>query len=554
MVATLLELDLTVPLLEAPPQDPVGAFMARRRPLVRDVVEGLRLAAYDPDVAGLVAHIGGHGPTLAQIQEIRTAVRHFAGTGKPTVAWSETFGEFGPGTLPYYLATAFDQIWVQPSGDVGLTGVLAEAVFVKDALAKLGVVPEMSRRHEYKSAADTFLATQMSDAHKEAAGRLATSAMEQVVEGIAETRRLSPEAIRELVDRAPLSAVDAKESGLVDRLGYRDEVYAQVRARLGEVRPRFVHRYRRAKQLGPRQAIGRVSSRGPAVAVVHGTGDIHLGRSTRRGLGSTSIGSDTIGAALRAAAADHDVRAVVLRVDSPGGSYVASDAVRREVVRVRESGKPVVVSMGTVAASGGYFVSMAADTIVAQPGTLTGSIGVFGGKAVIRDLLDRIGISRDGVAEGRNAWMFSAYHRFSTDEWRRLEDWLDHVYDDFTGKVAGDRGLSRDHVESAARGRVWTGADAQARGLVDELGGFERALDIACSRVGLSREEATLRVTPRVSMVERLRGPESSEDLTATSAGILGIDTAQGPAQLLSAALGLPRVGVLTAPVLWELH
>ncbi|GAA2757974.1 signal peptide peptidase SppA [Actinopolymorpha rutila] len=563
MTPTVLELDLTVPLLEAPPQDPIGAVLHRRRPLLRDLVEGLRLAAFDPSVTGLVAHVGGQGPTFAQVQELRAAVRVFADAGKPTVAWSETFGEFGPGTLPYYLASAFDQVWLQPSGDVGLTGILAEAVFVKDALTKLGVVPELSRRHEYKNAADTFLATQMSDAHREAAGRLAASAMEQVVEGVSTRRKLTSDQVRELVDRSPLSAKDALAAGLVDRLGYRDEVYSDLRKRLGEVAFRYVQRYRQARQLEPRQALARLQ-RSPGVAVVYGTGPIHLGRSSRRGLSSTSIGSDTAAGALRAAAADPKVRAVVVRVDSPGGSYVASDAVRREVVRVREAGKPVVVSMGTVAASGGYFVSMAADSIVAQPGTLTGSIGVFGGKAVVRDLLDRVGVARDGVAEGRNAAMFSAYHRFTADEWRRLEDWLDQVYEDFTAKVAADRGLSRDHVEKAARGRVWTGADARERGLVDEFGGFERAVEIACARVGIGREEATLRFPARVGVVERLRGPESSERAAAASGGLsaglgagLGLPATSGPARMLAeltSALGLGHAGVLTAPVLWELH
>lgn len=567
MTATLLELDLTVPLLETPPQDPLGSALARRRPVLRDVIEGLRIAASDPDVAGLVAHIGGHGPSLAHIQELRTAVRRFAATGKPAVAWAESFGELGSGTLPYYLASAFDEIWLQPSGDVGLTGVVAEAVFVKDALAKLGVHAQLSRRYEYKNAADMFLVNQMTDAHREAAGRLAASAMEHIVTGIAEGRRLAPERVRALVDEAPLSARDAKDAGLVDRLAYRAEVYEHLRRRLGEVRLRFVHRYRRAKLLEPRRALARLVQR-PVVAVVHGVGPIHLGRSSRRGL-STSLGTDTLGAALRSAAKDRQVRAVVLRVDSGGGSYVASDAIRDEVRRVRDVGKPLVVSMGSVAASGGYFISMAADAILAQPGTLTGSIGVLGGKAVIRDLLDRLGITRDGVAEGRHAWMFSAYRAFTDEEWQRLERWLDQVYDDFTSKVAADRGLAPEQVESVARGRVWTGADAQARGLVDELGGLERALEVACARAGVDRDEVEIRTLPHVSIAERLRGPESSDDVSAAAASgplsslqswlasgsPVGLAPgARGQVDVLTDLLGVPRLGVLTAPVLWELR
>jgi protease-4 len=565
MTVTLLELDLTAPLLETPPHDLLGSALARRRPVLHDVVEGLRIAESDPDVAGLVAHIGGRAPSLAQIQELRTAVRRFAATGKVTVAWAETFGELGPGTLPYYLASAFDEVWLQPSGDLALTGVVAEAVFVKEALDKLGVRPQLSRRHEYKSAADIFLASRMTDAHREAAGRLAASAMEHIVTGIAERRRLAPERVRALIDEAPLSAGDAKDAGLVDRLGYRAEVYEHLRRRLGEVRPRFVHRYYRAKLLEPRRVIARLAHR-PVVAVVHGVGSIHLGRSRRRGL-STSIGSDTLSAALRSAARDRQVRAVVLRVDSGGGSYVASDAIRHEIQRVRDTGKPLVVSMGSVAASGGYFISMAADHILAQPGTLTGSIGVLGGKAVMRDLLDRLGITRDGVAEGRHAWMFSTYRAFTEEEWQRLERWLDQVYDDFTAKVAADRGLTREQVEAVARGRVWSGADAQARGLVDRLGGLAQAVEIACARAGVNREEVEVRILPHLGLAERVRGPESSDDLSASLAtgpmsavssllvSSAGLPRgAHRPIDVLTDLLGVPRLGVLTAPVLWDVR
>ncbi|MBM7787609.1 signal peptide peptidase SppA [Tenggerimyces flavus] len=555
MVTTVLELDLTTPILEAPPSDPLGAALTRRRPLLRDLVEGLYLAAEDDEVAGLVAHIGSSAPALSQTQELRDAVRHFAASGKRTVAWAESFGELGPGTVPYYLATAFDEIWIQPSGDVGLTGVMAQAVFVKDALAKLGVEPQLSRRREYKNAADMFLSSSMTDAHREAAGRLAASAMEQVVAGVASRRSLTEERVRELVDLAPLSAALALEHGLVDRLGYRDEVYSSLRSSLGESRLRFVHRYRRARLMEPRTAFNRFSRR-PAVAVVHGAGDIHLGRGGRRGFGGgTSIGSESLSAAIRSAAQAPDVHAIVLRVDSPGGSYVASDAIRREVIRARGTGKPVIVSMGSAAASGGYFISMASDTIVAQPGTLTGSIGVFGGKAVVRGLLDRVGVAFDSVSEGAQAEMFSSYEKFTPAEWERLEEWLDRVYEDFTAKVADDRGLSRERVEEIARGRVWTGADAHSRGLVDELGGLERALDIACARSGLDRDEVEVRTVPRLGFLERFRTPESSEDLPAAAALSFGPGGGlAGPAAALAAAFGVPPAGVLTAPVLFTLR
>lgn len=555
-MATLLELDLATPLLEAPPQDPLAAVLARRRAQLRDVLEGLQLAASDPSVVGLIAHVGLPGPPLAHVQELRDAVRHFAAAGKPTLAWTESFGELGPGTVPYYLATAFERIWMQPSGDVGLTGLASEAIFVKDALAKLGVLPQLSSRHEYKNAADMFLADRMSDAHREATERLTQSAMEQIVDGIVEGRRLHAENVRDLVDQAPVPAVEAERAGLVDQLGYRDQAYAAIRDQVSrdgqEPRLQFVHRYRRSRSTEPQQLLQRFTRR-PAIGVIHAAGNIHLGRGGRSP-GSGSIGSDSLGALLRAAAKAAEVRAVVLRVNSGGGSYVASDAIRREVLAVREAGKPVVISMGSYAASGGYFISMAADTILAQPATLTGSIGVLGGKAVTRDLFERLGINRDGVAQGEHAQMFSSALEFSDSEWTRLEQWLDAVYADFTAKVASDRGLPQEQVDAAARGRVWTGADARGQGLVDELGGLDRAIDVAASRVGLDRAEVEVRTIPRFGLLERVRPADSSEDLQAAAASTMARVSEHGLVAALTTALGLPAAGVLSAPVLWRLH
>jgi protease-4 len=256
---------------------------------------------------------------------------------------------------------------------------------------------------------------------------------------------------------------------------------------------------------------------------------------------------------------------VVLRIDSPGGSYVASDLIRREVQRLRERGLPVVVSMGSVAASGGYFVAMDADTIVAEPGTLTGSIGVFGGKQVVSGLLDKVGVSFGAVAEGEHALMLSPRQSFSPSERERLETFLDRVYDDFVTKVAAARRMTRDQAHEVARGRVWTGADAKERGLVDELGGYERAVELAAERAGLTTARPPrTRVLPRQSPLERLRPPRSSEDRPAAAAAagpldaaplvrallgrpLLSVDPAAGwgPLAPLAARAGLPTVGPL---------
>lgn len=546
MGRVLLELDLTEPPGDAVPTDPVGLLLARRRPTLRGVVTALADAAGDPHVAGLVAKVGGALP-LARAQELRDAVRRFAATGKPAVAWAETFGEGEPATVPYLLATGFGEVWLQPSGDLGLTGIAAEATFLRGALDKLGLQAQLSQRYEYKNAVDRLTATGFTDAYREAASRLAASALEQVVAGVAEARGLTPQRVRELVDEAPLSAQQALAAGLVDRLGYRDEVYAALAGRTGGAELLFLARYRKGGTVA--RLLPRVGRRRKAVALVSVLGGITRGRSRRGPLSpSGGAGSDTVAAALRAAGRADDIGAVVLRVDSPGGSYVASDVIWREVHRLREQGTPVVASMGDVAASGGYFVAMAADAIVAQPGTITGSIGVFSGKLVTAGLLDKLGIGSDAVVEGRHARMFSPRVGFDEEQWRRLEEWLDRVYDDFVGKVAQARGLTRERAHELARGRVWTGADAHERGLVDELGGLDRAVELAAERVGLTDPE--VRRWPRRTAADLVRTPTSSD-----AAALAGWAPGGGLAAGLAREAGLTPGGAagLAADVAAEL-
>ncbi|HEX6246259.1 MAG TPA: signal peptide peptidase SppA, partial [Nocardioidaceae bacterium] len=514
----LLELDLSRGLLESPPVSPVEALRAMHVPSLRGVVEALRRASADEHVVGLVAHVGAKQPTLAQSEELRAAVAELRAAGKPTVCWAETYGEMVPGNVGYHLASAFDEVWVQPSGDVGLVGVTAQAVFVRDTLDKLGVQTQLGQRHEYKSAADTFLRSSMSEANREMVTRLVESAMETVVRDVAAGRGLSEEDVRAAVEVAPLTPEQAVERRLVDRVGYRDEVYDDLRGRLGEVELKYVERYGKG---GLAQASSAVGRRGkPVVAMVHAAGPIHLGRSSSTPLSGRSVGSDSIGAALRAAASDDAVKAVVLRVDSPGGSYVASDTIRREVLALRRTGRPVVASMANVAASGGYYIAMPADHVVAGAGTLTGSIGVYGGKQVVREMLEKVGVRRESVSEGRHADMFSTDRPFDEEEWARLEQWLDRIYDDFTAKAAEDRGMDVESLRAVARGRVWTGADAHEHGLVDELGGLERAVAVACERAGLVRSEVELRVMPKPKLFERLMPPDSSESPAASGLGL----------------------------------
>src|SRR6516165_9118214 len=558
----ILELDLTEGIAEGPPQDPVSALLTIRRTRLPDLLEGLKRASTDDRVQALVVKVGGSRIGLAKIQELREAVQDFRQSGKLTVAWAETFGDFVRGNLPYYLATGFDRIYLQPSGTLGLTGVAVEQVFLHDALEKLGIDFQSAKRHEYKSAADQLTETGFTGPAREAAARLTESVAEQLTAAIAESRNKTPEQARELLQRGPFLAQQALEEGLVDGLGYRDEVYDQLHKEAGpDATLLYLQRYQRSHALTdlPRRLQKNPHER--FVAMVYAHGAIRHGRSGRGGPGGGGgMGSDTVAAALRAAAGDERARAVVLRVNSPGGSYTASDTIWREVVRARTAGKPVVVSMGDVAASGGYFISMAADAIVAQPGTVTGSIGVFTGKPVLSDLLGRAGVTTDSVAEGAHSEMFKTTRPFTEDEWALVNEWLDRIYADFTGKVAEGRRMTAERVHELARGRVWTGSDALDNGLVDELGGLDRATAIARRRAGLPAG-APLRIYPRVTPFDRLR-PGSGDARAALLPSALSYPAASGamaallaeawgPVWRLATQAGLSPYGPLALPGNW---
>jgi protease IV len=438
---------------------------------------------------------------------------------------------------------------------VGLVGFTAESFFLRDAFDKLGVQIQLGQRHEYKTAADTFLRSSMTEANREMVTRLVESSTETLVRDVAAGRGVSEDEVRSLVAVAPVSSEEALHRGLVDRLGYRDEAYRDVRGRLGEVELKYVERYGK----GALSQAGAVVARHgkPVVALVHAAGPIHLGRSSATPLSGRSIGSDTLAAALRSAGSDDAVKAVVLRIDSPGGSYVASDTIRREVIALRETGKPVIASMANVAASGGYFIAMPADRVLANAGTLTGSIGVLAGKQVIRQTLERVGIHRETVSAGRYADMFSTDRPFDEEEWARLEGWLDRVYDDFTDKAADDRGMPLEDLRAVARGRVWTGADAVRRGLVDELGGLEQAVELAATTAGIARHDVELRVMPKPNLAQRFLPADNSESpAAATALGVSSLLERPGiPAfERLLATAGIAPYGVLSLPAGWHLH
>jgi protease-4 len=540
----VLELDLQSVPPESSSFDPLAMITGGGKPLLlREAVAAIRRAAKDDRIAGLIARVQVPAASPGPVQELREAIVEFSDV-KPSLAWAETY----PGTMSYYLASAFREVWMQPSGTVGLIGFATNALFLRDALAKAGIQAQFIARGEYKSAANMFTQENYTDPHREADGRLIESLHDQVLAAVAASRQIEPADIDALADKAPLLRDDAVTGRLVDRIGFRDEAYARIAELAGaeEVSPDgpdapprlYLSRYARAGTSSSVPSLpGRASK--PTIAVVTLAGPIVSGRGGRSlsPFGTSSAGGDTIAAALREAGADDDVSAVVLRVDSPGGSVTGSETIWREVVRLREAGKPIVASMGAVAASGGYYVSMGADAIVANAGTLTGSIGVVTGKLVARDLKERLGIGSDSVRTNRNADAWSVNAPFTDEQHAHVEAEADLFYTDFVQRVADGRGMTVEAVDAVARGRVWTGADAKEHGLVDELGGLRAAIERAKVLAGFDADaEVKIVGLPGSSLLDVLRPKPSSQPAAASLPDAFGSLVGRSAAALLTQA------------------
>jgi protease-4 len=534
----VLELDLQTVPHETSGFDPFAMIASGGKPLLlREAIAAIHRAAEDSRVAGLIARVQIPAASAGPVQELREAIRAFSDV-KPSLAWAETY----PGTLSYYLASAFREVWMQPSGTVGLVGFATNAMFLRDALDKAGIEAQFIARGEYKSAANLFTQDRYTDAHREADSKLIESLHTQVWKAVAESRHLESAEVDALADKAPLLRDDAVTGRLIDRIGFRDEAYARVAELAGapgispeggdadsdDAPPRlYLSRYARATASRPTPSMPPIPGRKtkPTIAVVTLHGPIVSGRGGPQVLpiGNSSAGGDTIAAALREAAADDAVSAVVLRVDSPGGSVTGSETIWREVNRVRDGGKPVVASMGAVAASGGYYVSMSADAIVANAGTITGSIGVVTGKLVARELKDRLGVGSDSVRTNPNADAWSINQPFTDEQHAHVEAEADLLYTDFVERVAQGRKMTVEAVDAIARGRVWTGADALEHGLVDELGGLRTAIARAKVLAGLEPDADVRLVSfPGSSMFDFLRPKPSSQPAAASLSDAVG--------------------------------
>jgi protease-4 len=490
--SVVLWFDLNRGIVEGPPRRLLPDIGGRREIVLRDAIEALDAASRDDRVKGLAVRIGNRGLSLTHAQELRDAIADFRAAGKFAEVFAESFGGLGNGTVEYSLATAFERIWLQPSGEVGLIGIGIEMPFLGDALDKLDIETRVEQRQEYKSAPEVFTRNGLSEPARRSLQRLVDSWLEGIVRNIAQDRGLEPTAVRRLVDTGPHLAEEAKRRRLVDRLGYWDEFRKAVETRVGE----------NTEWVAPAaylEAAGRPNAAGPRVALIYGVGPIVSGRGRDTPFSPTRrFGADAVAEAIARATEDDSINAILFRVDSPGGSYIASDMVWREIERAREAGKPVVASMGRFAASGGYFVAMAADKVIAAPGTVTGSIGVYGGKLVTQAFWERLGIRWDGVEAGARARMWSQIRDYPAGAETRVSDMLDRIYEDFTTKAAAARGLSAQQLDMVARGRVWSGVDAREKGLVDELGGFAAGVDAVKAALGLKpTEPINLVVLPR---------------------------------------------------------
>ncbi len=501
----ILEIDLEGGFPEIAEDSPL--HLLRRPPVtLRDLVDSIDHAARDPNVAALIARVGNSPNGLARIQEIRDALLRFRESGKPAIAWSMTFGELEPGNASYYLATAFDEIHLQPSGEVAFTGLRAEIPFAGELVNKLGIEVEGDTREEYKSVFYLYTESELPDFQRDAEQQLLDNIFGQLVRSVAVGRDTDEATVREWVARAPLLAPAAFEHGLVDSLRHRDQVYRELRGRF-PVQPEIVGLSTYAKDHLTRPDTG------PVVALITGDGAVLRGRSNRNFItGSRVMGADSIVDAFERAIDDSDVRVIVYRITSPGGSVVASEAIWRMVQRAREAGKPVVVSMGDVAASGGYYIAMGADRIVAQPGTVTGSIGVVLSRFLTEDMWSKLGITWDAVQSGPNADWFSSLSSHSPEQWAQFQERLDFYYDVFVERTAEGRGLSLDEARSAAKGRVWSGEQALELGLVDALGGLDIALDLARDLAEVE-PDAPVRVVPYPrprTLIQRLLGRDAT--------------------------------------------
>ncbi len=460
---------------------------------IGDLIETLDRARNDKRVRGLVVSLDNAGMELAHIQELRTAVKRFRASGKFAYIYTASFADLGSGIGAYYLASSFDKIWMQPIGMVSMTGLSLEMPFAKDALDKIGANPQFLHREEYKSAMESFTNSHMSEPNRQSMQSILDDLSAQILTDIAEDRKITTLKLQAQIDKGLLTGKDALQAGIIDRLDYADVLIRETRMEItgkkdGDKPPIVLAEEYYDAMLGSKERNPNANT-----ALVRIAGEIVPGSDPEPGYAT----GDYIANAIMEAADDESIRVIVARVDSPGGSPSASETIRRSLVYAKSKGKQVIVSMGPVAASGGYWVSVDADHIFAMPSTLTGSIGVIMGKFELSNLWKKVGVNWDSLKWGENARMWSINAPMSESERASLNTAIDDTYASFIERVAEGRKLPSEKVRAIAKGRAWTGTQAKENGLVDKLGGLDAALDYAALQIGLTdRSKLDIRIIP----------------------------------------------------------
>ncbi|MDE0041225.1 MAG: signal peptide peptidase SppA [Candidatus Poribacteria bacterium] len=479
---------------------------------MRDVTRTLRVAKRDPDVAGALIRIGNNDYGVGRLQEIRDAILNFKAMGKRAICYAHNYS-----TGSYIVASACDEIILHPSGEVRLIGLRSESSFYKKTLDKLGIRANLEHIGDYKSASDLFTRERMSDAHREVQNSILDDLYSQVCDSIAADRNLTQTQIKEQIDQGPFTAKRAIESGVVDRLAYRDELESTIEDRVGNTYSLLKAKaYLNTQVFDPDWEVPL-----PKIAIIEAHGTMVTGDSFSDPFtGTHAMGSATIARAIRSVREDSSIKAVVLRIDSGGGLVIAADIIWREMTRLKKA-KPIIVSMGDVAGSGGYYIAVPADVIIAEPGTITGSIGVIGGKYSLKGLYDKIGVHKEIIKRGKHADFYTDYGDYPPEERAIVRQQIAEIYDDFVKKVAEARDMTKEEVDRIARGRIWTGKQALDNGLVDELGGLDLALSVARKKAGLEKREVELVRLPRENWLTRwVAAYNSAKTLVSGSEGV----------------------------------
>ncbi|MBI1238763.1 MAG: signal peptide peptidase SppA [Alphaproteobacteria bacterium] len=539
----LLTLDARQGFLDQPQPAAFPGF-GEQRPSAIDTVLALAKAENDDRVRGLFIRLGSGGISYGHVEELREAIKSFRAKGKFVIVHAQSFASNG--LADYYLASSADAIWLQPGSEVDAAGVASYTPFLRGLFDKIDATPQLAQREEYKSAADMFMQSDYTPAHREATTRLITSIYENAVAGIADGRDMAPPAVKALLEAAPHTAADAVAAKLVDQLGYDDDALAAAKDEANGAEPTSLWTYFESEGGPYAPAFGGAA----VVALVNGDGQIVEGKGGPDPFGGEAIfGGDTVAQAIRDATEDEDVKAILFRVNSPGGSAIASDQVLDAVKKARAAGKIVIVSMGSVAASGGYYVAAAADRIFALPSTLTGSIGVVYGKVATGGTYALLGINIEGVAVGGPAaTMQNSVDPYTPEQLAAIQRMIDQVYGDFLNKVAEGRDMSVARVRQIARGRVWTGADAKPLGLVDEFGGLRAALSATREMLGLTTDaEIELRTfphpkSPLEALAEMFGGASSAMQVLVSLRPLLESDAAYAILHAVSTEPGDARM------------